>query len=674
MLRRTLKSPKYFKKVLVANRGEIACRIFKTCKRLGIKTVAVYSVADDNTKFVRMADEAICIGPAPSKESYLRIPVILDAIKKTGADAVHPGYGFLSENFEFSRALAAAGVTFIGPTERAIHAMGDKIQSKILAKEAKVNTIPGFNGEITNEEHCIKVCHEIGYPVMIKASAGGGGKGMRVAFNDKEAVEFLKLCKEEALASFGDDRMLVEKFVDKPRHIEIQIIADKNGNTLYLPERECSIQRRNQKVIEEAPSPFINPETRKAMGEQAAALARAVGYHTAGTVEMMVDGNRNFYFLEMNTRLQVEHPITEEITGIDIVEEMMRAAAGLDLSVKQSDVKINGWATECRVYAEDPFQNYVPQIGRLSGYEEPVGDGVRVDSGILEGSQISVYYDPMISKLVTHGKDREESLVRMKGALDTYVVRGLRNNIPLLRSVIMEPVYASGNFTTLYLKEQFPEGFQGNLLSAEEKSFVSAVAAIMRVKKEQLYGSLESVNTFDIRITGPAKQGVVSSSEVTVQNSQLSGEYLVGGKRFQLDWICGSPKVKVTENGNVHLLQYVNSGVANVLTIQYQGTPYDVRVCTPLQAKLLPVIPPPVTVDLGRFVPSPMPGAIVNILVEVGQSVKAGEDVITLEAMKMRNRLKSPTKGTIKKIMVKVGQTVDDGELLVEVEPEIIQK
>jgi len=493
-------SKKYFKKVLIANRGEISCRVIKTCRKLDIPTVAVYSTADSKAKHVKMANEAVCVGPPQTSQSYLKIDKIIDACKKTGADAVHPGYGFLSENMLFSKALADNGITFIGPDASAIQAMGDKIESKKLAKNLKVSVIPGFNGEIENEDHLIKVANEIGYPVMMKASAGGGGKGMRVAHNDKEAVSGFRLSKSEAKASFGDDRMLVEKFIDEPRHIEIQVIGDKLGNVVYLPERECSIQRRNQKVIEEAPSTFIDPETRKNMGEQAAMLARGVKYHTAGTVEMMVDGKRNFYFLEMNTRLQVEHPITELITGVDLVEEMLRAAAGLPLSVKQEDVKINGWATECRVYAEDPLNNFLPVIGRLNRYEEPLHiEGVRVDSGILEGSEISVFYDPLISKLCAWGPTRNESLHRMALALDSYVIRGLtRTNINFLRDLMTHPRYVSGKITTKFIEQEFPQGYKGHIVTeAEEMELMSVSAVIHTLKNLVYYGKKSNHPTQD---------------------------------------------------------------------------------------------------------------------------------------------------------------------------------
>ncbi|TMW66823.1 hypothetical protein Poli38472_011939 [Pythium oligandrum] len=479
---------KLFDKILIANRGEIAVRVIRTCRKLGIKTVQVYSEPDVNSVAVRMADEAVCVGPAPSNQSYLSIPKILEAVKATGAQAVHPGYGFLSENKDFCEALEEAGVAFIGPGHEAIQAMGDKIESKLLAKEAGVNTIPGFLGVIDSADDAVRVAREIGYPVMIKASAGGGGKGMRVAYNDDEVRIGFRLSKEEAASSFGDDRMFIEKFIEDPRHIEIQLIADSHGNVVPLPERECSIQRRNQKVIEEAPSVLLDEETRQAMGRQASMLAKKVGYVSAGTVEFLCDKNKNFYFLEMNTRLQVEHPVTELISGVDLVEQMIRVAAGHKLpeNLLQGPVKINGWAMESRVYAEDPLRGFLPSIGRLLKYQEPVHlPGVRVDSGVSEGSDISMFYDPMISKLITHGKDRQESLDRMKVALDNYVIRGPGNNISFLQDVYRHPRFVSGKITTKFIAEEYPEGFEGVHLTSAELNDLRIVGAIMHAQKAQ---------------------------------------------------------------------------------------------------------------------------------------------------------------------------------------------
>lgn len=503
---------KLFDKILIANRGEIAVRVIRTCQRLGIKTVAVYSEPDVNSVAVRMADEAICVGPAASAQSYLSIPKILDAVKSTGAQAVHPGYGFLSENKDFCEALEEIGVAFIGPGHEAIQAMGDKIESKLLAKEAGVNTIPGFLGVIDSPDDAVKVAREIGYPVMIKASAGGGGKGMRVAYDDDEVRMGFRLSKEEAASSFGDDRMFIEKFIEDPRHIEIQLIADGHGNVVPLPERECSIQRRNQKVIEEAPSVLLDDATRLAMGKQASMLAKKVGYVSAGTVEFLCDKNKNFYFLEMNTRLQVEHPVTELISKVDLVEQMIRVAAGHKLpeNLLQGPVKIHGWAMESRVYAEDPLRGFLPSIGRLLKYEEPVHlPGVRVDSGVTEGSDISMFYDPMISKLITHGKDRHEALERMKVALDNYVIRGPGNNVSFLQDVYRHPRFVSGKITTKFIAEEYPEGFEGVKLNRDELKDLTVVGAIMHLQKAHASGQISG------RIPSPrdAIDGVASVKE-----------------------------------------------------------------------------------------------------------------------------------------------------------------
>ena len=478
-----------FGKVLIANRGEIACRVIRTCRKMGIKTVAVHSVADAGGLFVKMADEAINIGPAPARESYLVMEKILKAVEETGAEAVHPGYGFLSENTVFVAELEKAGVKFIGPHSKAISEMGDKLASKRLATNAKVNGIPGYDGVIENVDHCVKLSQEIGYPVMVKASAGGGGKGMRIAWNDEEAALAFRLCSEEAASSFGDDRMLVEKFVDCPRHIEIQIVGDKHGNVIHLNERECSIQRRNQKVIEEAPSPFLDPATRAAMGEQAVQLSKAIGYDSAGTVEFLCDSQKNFYFLEMNTRLQVEHPITECITGVDLVHQMIRSAYGHPLKLTQEDIGIRGWAFENRVYAEDPTKNFgMPSIGRLHRYEEPVGQGVRCDSGIEEGSEISMFYDPMICKLTCYGDSRDQAISTSIDALDHYVIRGVTHNIPLLRDVLTEGVFKSGVFTTNYLPETYPDGFQGLQLTSGDVTELASIAAVVHCKEQERAG------------------------------------------------------------------------------------------------------------------------------------------------------------------------------------------
>lgn len=678
-------APPIFDKILIANRGEIACRVIKTCRRLGIKTVAVYSTADEQAKHVKMADEAICVGPPRSTESYLRIDAILDACHRTKANAVHPGYGFLSENAEFSAALKKNNIVFIGPDAHSIEAMGDKIQSKVLAKEAGVTTIPGFLGEITNHKQLLDVANEIGYPVMVKASGGGGGKGMRVAYNDKEVVEAFDMCKEEAIAAFNNGKMLVEKFIETPRHVEVQIIADRRGNTVYLPERECSIQRRNQKVLEEAPSPLIDPKTRQAMGEQAAAMARKVQYVTAGTVEMVCDQKRNFYFLEMNTRLQVEHPITELITGVDLVEQMIRAAAGLELSIKQEDVKINGWATEARVYAEDPMKKYFPSIGRLSQYEEPVGPGVRVDSGILAGSQISVYYDPLIAKLCTWGQTRNESIERMRLALDEYVIRGLKHNVCLLRDVITQQRYVDGSLTTGYLPETYPDGFKKAPLDANQALRLKAVAAIMHCVRtndmsqvDRVFGPAHQkkgtyVVSLDSTHSGPRDTILVQQ---TARNDVAEFDVVVSGvqgtARMQFTWRTDFPVMRVTTDGlgAEKLYEAFQLFDTNELTyrIQYFGTVFTVNVMSPEQAEAIVHVPENAAATSDKALHSPMPGLIVGIAAKEGDNVVQGTDLITLEAMKMRNKLRAEIDGKIKKIHVKAGQTVEDNQVLIEFE------
>lgn len=659
-----------FDKVLVANRGEIACRVMKTCQRLGIKTVAVYSTADEQAKHVKMADEAVCIGPPPSIDSYLRIDKIVDACKKTGAQAVHPGYGFLSENGEFQSALQKNNIIFVGPDAHSIEAMGDKIESKRLAKEAGVTCIPGFIGEVKTHEDVLKFAKEVGYPVMIKASGGGGGKGMRVANNDQECVEYYDLCKEEAKAAFNSDKMLVEKFIENPRHIEIQVIADRKGNTVYLPERECSIQRRNQKVIEEAPSVLLDASTRKAMGEEAVAMARAVQYVSAGTVENVVNPQKQFYFLEMNTRLQVEHPITEEITGVDLVEQMLRAAAGLPLSITQDSVKIQGHATECRVYAEDPTKNYFPSIGRLSMYQEPTGPGVRCDSGIIEGSQISVYYDPLICKLSTWGKDRDECLDRMEKALDEYVIRGLRHNICLLRDVVTEPKYRKGDITTNYLTDQYHSGFKKAALTKDDMQIMYWTAACAHLKRDTNQYSSEGSNEQQYYVS----IGVGQEDEAPVYVRQISdtkfevGETAEGPfKALEVSWKVNFPIIRVNDGAKETVLQFWGTNEVSY-GIQMKGTTFDVNVMTDLQSVLAKVVPKVNTSVNAKQIHSPMPGVIVAIKAKPGQKVVAGEEILTLEAMKMRNKIHAQADGTIKQINVKVGATVEDGEVMVEFE------
>ena len=671
-----------FDKLLIANRGEIACRVIKTCRKMGIKTVAVHSTADEQAKHVAMADEAVCIGPPSSNQSYLCIDKILDACHKTGAQAVHPGYGFLSENSDFSAQLAKINVAFVGPDAHSIEAMGDKIQSKILANKAGVTCIPGYRGEITSHEQLLKVSNEIGYPVMVKASGGGGGKGMRVAYNDKECVEFHDLCKGEALAAFNNDKMLVEKFIENPRHIEIQIIADRHGNTIYLPERECSIQRRNQKVLEEAPSCLIDPETRKRMGEEAAAMARAVNYVTAGTVEMVVNPQKEFFFLEMNTRLQVEHPITELITGVDLVEQMILASANLPLSIKQNDIKINGWATEARVYAEDPMKKYFPSIGRLSSYEEPTGEGVRVDSGIIEGSQISVYYDPLISKLCTWGPDRNTSLERMRLALDQYVIRGLTHNVCLLRDVITQERYIKGDLTTNYLAETYPDGFKKAPMNDGQTKRLLSTTCIMHALRSQASYLKESTKTKLLDLTMVGSLGVDRTDETifsikqvndyTFDVAQLNEDGSVADKAtIQMCWKLDHPVISIavegfgTEKADVLQLFHTNELIYDM---QYHGTVFAVNAMTIEQARVAKFIPAPVTAVNMKQLLSPMPGVIIEVSVKAGDVVVVGQDLLTLEAMKMRNKLHAEIDGTVKSVSIKVGDNVEDSALLIEFE------
>jgi len=671
-----------FEKVLIANRGEIACRVIKTCQKMGIKTVAVYSTADEQAKHVKMADEAVCVGPPTTAESYLVIDKIIDACRKTKANAVHPGYGFLSENAAFSAALAKEKITFVGPDAHSIAAMGDKIQSKILAKQANVSTIPGFLGEVTSHKQLMEVAHEIGYPVMVKASGGGGGKGMRVAYNDKECVSAFDLCKEEAKAAFGNDAMLVEKFIESPRHIEIQVIADRRGHTLYLPERECSIQRRNQKVIEEAPSMLIDPPTRKSMGEQAAAMARAVQYVSAGTVEMVVNPARKFYFLEMNTRLQVEHPITELITGVDLVEQMLRAAAGLELSIKQEDIKINGWATEARVYAEDPMKKYFPSIGRLTAYEEPTGAGVRVDSGILEGSQISVYYDPLIAKLCTWGQTRNQCLERMRAALDEYVIRGLKHNVCLLRDVMTQEKYVKGEITTAYLAQAYPDGFKKVPIDENQTKRLLAVSSILHAIRtyNMNFGNTKCCAK-KIQTTLVASIGLQRENETTFNIVQTCDKdkmtfavEIPGGDSatVELAWKVDFPVARVVTKGfgadKLYEAFQLFSTNEFSYQMQYFGTVFDINVMTEEQASLLSFMPPMTSGVNAKAVNSPMPGVCVGLSCEVGQVIVCGDELLTLEAMKMRNKILAEVDGKIKSIKVKVGATVDDGELLIEFE------
>nr|KAF6369986.1 propionyl-CoA carboxylase subunit alpha [Myotis myotis] len=574
---------KTFDKILVANRGEIACRVIKTCKKMGIKTVAIHSDVDTSSVHVKMADEAVCVGPAPTSKSYLNMEAILEAIRKTKAQAVHPGYGFLSENKEFAKCLAAENVIFIGPDTHAIQAMGDKIESKLLAKKAKVNTIPGFDGVVKDADEAVRIAREIGYPVMIKASAGGGGKGMRIAWDDEETRDGFRFSSQEAASSFGDDRLLIEKFIDNPRHIEIQVLGDKHGNALWLNERECSIQRRNQKVVEEAPSIFLDSETRRAMGEQAVALAKAVKYSSAGTVEFLVDSKKNFYFLEMNTRLQVEHPVTECITGLDLVQEMIRVAKGYPLRHKQADIPINGWAVECRVYAEDPYKSFgLPSIGRLSQYQEPIHlPGVRVDSGIQPGSDISIYYDPMISKLITYGSDRTEALKRMEDALDNYVIRGVIHNIALLREVIINSRFIKGDINTKFLSDVYPDGFKGHKLTESERNQLLAIASSLFVASQLRAQHFQEPENSRVPIVKPQvanwELSIKLNDEVHTAVASNNGKTFsveVDGSKLNVTstWNLASPLLSVNVDGTQRTIQCLSREAGGNMSIQFLGT------------------------------------------------------------------------------------------------------
>jgi propionyl-CoA carboxylase alpha subunit len=665
-----------FKKILIANRGEIACRVIKTARKMGIGTVAVYSDADRNALHVQMADEAVHIGPPPASESYIVIDNIMDAIRESGADAVHPGYGFLSERAEFAEALDAAGVTFIGPPVGAIEAMGDKITSKKLAAEANVSTVPGFMGLIDDVDHAVSIASEIGYPVMIKASAGGGGKGMRIAWNDEQAREGFQSSKNEAKSSFGDDRIFIEKFVTSPRHIEIQVLGDKHGNCLYLGERECSIQRRNQKVIEEAPSPFLDAETRKAMGEQAVALAKAVGYHSAGTVEFIVDGERNFYFLEMNTRLQVEHPVTELITGTDLVEQMIRVAAGEPLAFGQEDVTLNGWALESRVYAEDPYRKFLPSIGRLSRYRPPAEGRwddhvVRNDTGVYEGGEISMYYDPMIAKLCTWAPDRAGALEAMRKALDEFEIEGIGHNLPFLAAVMDHPRFVSGDISTAFIDEEYAEGFKGAELSESATRAIIAAAASLNQIIEERAAKISGTMQNHSRRVDPEWVVQLGRSlyAVSIQRTQdgycdvsVDGTHL----KVKSDWLPGQSMARVEVNGEEIVVKVeLTTGGARV---RYRGAELMIRVLTPRQAELAAKMPEKPVKDLSGMLICPMPGLLVSLSVEVGEEVQEGQTLCTVEAMKMENVLKAERSGTIAKINAKPGDNLAVDEVILEFE------
>jgi propionyl-CoA carboxylase alpha chain len=665
-----------FKRILIANRGEIACRIIKTARKLGIETVAVYSEADRDALHVAMADSAIAIGPPPASESYLVIEKIVAACKQSGAEAVHPGYGFLSEREAFPKALSAAGIVFIGPNPKAIAAMGDKIESKKAAAAAKVSTVPGHLGVIESEAEAVRIAEEIGYPVMIKASAGGGGKGMRIAHSKADVKEGFVRARSEAKSSFGDERVFIEKFITDPRHVEIQVLGDKHGNVIYLGERECSIQRRNQKVIEEAPSPLLDAATRKKMGEQAVALAKAVGYDSAGTVEFVAGQDKSFYFLEMNTRLQVEHPVTELVTGIDLVEQMIRIAAGEKLAIRQSDVKFDGWAVESRVYAEDPYRNFLPSTGRLTRYRPPQeqtanGVTVRNDTGVYEGGEISLYYDPMIAKLVTHAPTRAAAIAAQSDALDAFVIDGIRHNIPFLAALMAHPRWQAGKLSTGFIAEEFPGGFHAGAPQGEIAKVLAAVAAaidhVLGERKRRISGQLggktvtrESERAVwlgeeEIRLTVKRENGVI---EVRFHDGKARASRVVS------DWRPGAPVWNGTVDGHPATVQV--RAIPNGFALSYRGVETRAYVYTEREAGYARLMPVRKAGDTGKQVVCPMPGLVVSIAVKEGQEVKAGETVAVVEAMKMENVLRAEIDGTVKKINSKPGDSLAVDAVILE--------
>jgi propionyl-CoA carboxylase alpha chain len=658
-----------FKKILIANRGEIACRVIRTARRMGIRTVAVFSDADADALHVREADEALRIGPPPASESYLKIERIVAACRETGAEAVHPGYGFLSEKAEFAAALAAAGIVFIGPDVHAIGAMGDKIESKKLARAAGVSTVPGHLDVIPNAEAAVTIARSIGYPVMIKASAGGGGKGMRIARNDAETRDGFRSAQNEARSSFADDRVFLEKYVEEPRHIEIQVLGDAHGHVIHLGERECSIQRRHQKVIEEAPSPFLDARTRGAMGAQAVALAKAVRYRSAGTVEFIVDKDRNFYFLEMNTRLQVEHPVTELVTGLDLVEWMIRIAHDEKLAVRQSDVGLEGSAIEARVYAEDPLRNFLPSIGRLIRYAPPEGEGIRVDTGVYEGAEISIYYDPMIAKLVAHGASRNEAIARLGAALDAFYIRGLSHNLAFLAAAVRKDRFVAGRLSTNFIAEEFPDGFTGVAPTPAALGEAIAVAAAVRQLQAehearisgQLAGTGRKISDTWIVCIGETRQPVRAIRD----GDAIAVTEIGGGRRVVVtDWQPGRPLLRGAVDGAPVIYQIDRDGIGFRLT--RGGATLAVKVLPPRAAELLAQMPEKPVPDLSRFVLSPMPGLLVSVAVDEGQDVKAGEELAVVEAMKMENVLRAERDGTVKAVRAKAGDSLAVDQIILE--------
>jgi propionyl-CoA carboxylase alpha chain len=667
-----------FKKILIANRGEIACRVIRTCRRMGIKTVAVYSDADARAPHVRMADESVRLGPPPAAESYLKAELIIDACKATGAEAVHPGYGFLSERESFAKALDKAGIAFIGPPPKAIRAMGDKIESKKLAAKAGVNIVPGHLGDIASTDEAVKIAKDIGFPVMMKASAGGGGKGMRLAESEKDVREGFEAVKREGLSSFGDDRVLIEKFILAPRHIEIQVIGDTHGNVLYLGERECSIQRRHQKVVEEAPSPFVTPEMRRAMGEQAVALAKAVGYYSAGTVELIVSGadpsGKSFYFLEMNTRLQVEHPVTEEVTGLDLVEQMIRVAAGEKLAFGQDDVKLDGWSVETRIYAEDPYRGFLPSIGRLTRYTRPPEKHeedvrVRIDDGVTEGSEISMFYDPMVAKLITWGKTRETAIDAQIAALDSFELDGIGDNVDFLSALMQHPRYRSGNITTGFIAEEYPDGFTGAPADAQLLSDIAVIGGMIGAIAEERNAQVD--HQLGPPITPSCDRVViVGDDQHRVQMPYEGGTLAVldGGELIDVigRWSPGQRLLSVMIDGRLRTVQVRRNGRGFVLTTR--GASHKVQAIPPHVAELgkhmIEKVPP----DLSRLLLAPMPGLLTRLDVSLGDQVEPGQPVAVMEAMKMENILRAPRAATVKAIPVKAGDSLAVDQVIVEFE------
>ena len=663
-----------FDKILIANRGEIACRVMKTAKKMGIKTVAVFSDADRNALHVKMADEAVNIGPPPANQSYINIDKVIAAVKETRAIAVHPGYGFLSENSKFAKALADIGVIFVGPPENAIESMGDKITSKKIAQEAGVNTVPGYMGVINDDDEALRISKKIGYPVMIKASAGGGGKGMRIAWNDTEVKEGFQSSKNEAASSFGDDRIFIEKFVTQPRHIEIQVLADSKGNCIYLGERECSIQRRNQKVVEEAPSSFLDEKTRREMGEQACKLAKAVGYSSAGTVEFIVDKDKNFFFLEMNTRLQVEHPVTELITNIDLVEQMILVAAGKPLSIAQKDVKLTGWAMESRLYAEDPYRNFLPSIGRLTRYRPPAEIQnknfiVRNDTGVYEGGEISMYYDPMIAKLCTWAPNRAEAIEQMRIALDRFEVEGIGHNLPFLSAVMDHKKFVSGNITTAFIAEEFSEGFNGVDLNNDKIKHLAACAAAMNrvaeIRRTKVSGRMDNHerrvgDDWVVQIDGTVFPVFVSADTAGANVKFEDGTSI----RVSGDWQPGKKLANMSAN-DIKLIIKIGK-LTGGFRMRTRGADLRVLVRTPRQAELSKYMREKIPPDTSKLLLCPMPGLIVKIDVEVGQEVQEGQPLCTVEAMKMENILRAERKGLVAKINSNVGDSLAVDDVILE--------